>query len=370
MKILMVTTGVSLMDGVNRHITSVAPELNKRMGVEVAVLTEQPWGELCDVLKKCGVKVYALGCPHGHALRLLPRVCRVMLEFKPDIVHVHVLPLMARIALSVFWRNKCRFVLTVHGIGDPVLRVTWRMRLERLLNRLFPIHFDSVAYISNGVRRHCGGKGEVVYNPIEFDGVKPPCQIREELGLDARTPLIGTACRFAAVKQPELFVEVMCRVLEDKKDAHALLIGDGDAQIKEKMREIQSRYHVDDRMHWLGCRPDASAVVGALDCFVMTSLREGLPTALLEAMSAKVPIAFLKGEGGLEDLAEMNEREGPIAVVADDKDALVSGIEGILGNSPVSSTMAERAFEVGKRHFDVQAVALKLEKFYCEVMSK
>lgn len=379
MKILMVTTGVSLMDGINRHIVNVAPELNNREDVEVAVLTEQPWGEFCDVLAKHGVKVYALGCPNGHALRLLPRVCRVMREFKPDIVHVHVLPLMARIALSLFCR-RVKLVLTIHSLPEMAevscqpqkQKPTFKRLLERCLLKVFTVRFCGVCYISKGVKRFLKGNGPVVYNPIEFGSTKRNGRpsLCAELNLPAGTPLVGTACRIARQKNPQSLARVIGSTLVREPQVHGIVVGTGLSDAVAEMKAIIDGYGVSSRVHWLGYRVDAPELIAQFSFFVMTSYWEGLPTTLLEAMSQKTPIAFLRGKGGLEDLDELNRAEGPIAAVADTVAELTDGIVANLDNPAAMQEMAERAFEVGKRNFDVQAVALKLEKFYCEVMSK
>ena len=71
MRILMLTTNASLQDGINRHILSVAPALNARGGVEVAVCTVMPRGEFSVALERAGVpKDMLKACPGG---RVPPR---------------------------------------------------------------------------------------------------------------------------------------------------------------------------------------------------------------------------------------------------------------------------------------------------------
>lgn len=95
-----------------------------------------------------------------------------------------------------------------------------------------------------------------------------------------------------------------------------------------------------------------------------------MPGALLEAMSVKTPIAFMKGEGGLGDLVEMNENEGPFAVIADqgDEAALINGVCELLSNRERARQYAERAFEVGKLHFDIAIVVKQLHDVYAKVL--
>ena len=363
MRILMLTTENSLIDGINRHIVAISNGLSN-LGVEVAVCTTHAGGDLARVLADAGIRVYALGCANGHDIRLLWRFWKVMRSFKPDIVHVHVLALVERIVLSYFFRRVPK-VFTTHGISDSAPVRTLRQKLEKFILRMTPLRNVHGIYISEGVRRHYGGNGDVVYNPIEVKERAESHKLHDELGLFADVPIIGTACRFAdSPKKPLAFVEVMCQVLKQLPSAHAVLMGDGEPEMKQKMRGLISSYNMEARIHWLGYRKDAPDLTGELSMFIMTSRWEGMPTALLEAMSQSTPIAFLKGEGGLVDLAEMDEKYGGIAVVAESPSELASGIVKCLSNKEACERMAGRALDVVKKHFSLEVNASKLLDAY------
>lgn len=375
MKILMLTTNSSLMDGVNRHILSVAGHVNRIEGCEVAVCTVFPRAELVEALEAEGVNTYTLNAASGHDRHVPKRFHRVMTDFKPDIVHLHVLAIGERIVLATLFR-KVKYVCTVHGIADKLEHVTLRMRIEKWIYRLFQIPIATTCVVSNGVKRHLYGEGDdkgivTVYNPIDFNGSTPARhRLHRLIGVDDDTPIIGTACRIAAVKKPCVFTEVFCKVLKLNERAHAVIIGDGDEELKRSMRHIVADYGVVDRVHWLGYRNDAPQLVGDLDCFVMTSVTEGMPTSLLEAMAVKVPFAMMEGDGGLIDIADLNREEGPIGIIAGkgEIDRLASGIINILDDKGYAKDLAAKAFEVGKRHFDVASVSAQLHHIYSEVI--
>ena len=365
----MLTTNNTLIDGINRHIVSISKGL-KALGVEVAVCIAMAGGDLAEVLEGAGIRVYALDCKNGHDARMLWRFWNVMRSFKPDIVHVHVLALMERIVLSYFFRRVPK-VFTTHGISDSAPVRTLRQKLEKFILRMMPLRNVHGIYISEGVRRHYGGNGPVVYNPIEVRECAESHKLHDELGISADAPIIGTACRFAdPPKKPLVFVEVMCQVLKQLPSAHAVLMGDGEPEMKQKMRGLISSYNMEARIHWLGYRKDAPELTGELSMFIMTSRWEGMPTALLEAMSQSTPIAFLKGDGGLVDLAEMNEKYGGIAVVAESPSELASGIVKCLSDKEACERMAERALDVVKKHFSLEVNAYKLRDAYNQILGK
>lgn len=365
MRVLMLTTTGALIDGINRHILAVSKGL-KNCGLDVAVCIVHSGGDLSNALNDAGIKVYTLECKNGHDIRLLWRFCSVMRSFRPDIVHVHVLALLERIVLAVFFRSVHK-VVTIHGIVDPVLVETVRQKMERWVCKLVPLSNSHEIFISIGVRKYYKGIGPVIYNPIEVPRHKASHKLHDELGLSYDVPILGTACRFAEVKQPLVFVEVMCRVLEQIPKAHAVLIGDGDESIKQGMKAKISQSRLDDRIHWLGYRTDAPELVGELDMFIMTSKREGMPTALLEAMAQWIPVAFLKGDGGLMDLVAMDIQYGGIAIIAESAENLARGIINSLGQKIICRKMVDRARAVVDDCFSLDSVVLKLTSFYNQI---
>lgn len=366
MRVLMLTTNASLQDGITRHILSVAPALNARGGVEVAVCTVMPRGEFSVALERAGVPVFTLDCPNGHACAILPRFAAVLRTFRPDVVHAHVMALMERVVLAT-WMRHIPVVWTVHGIADPVAHPTFKMRLEALLARIFRVRSDEVCYISQGVRAAARNPSyPVIYNPIDMDSKITRGTLRRELGVGADAKLVGTACRLADVKNPPAFTRVMCSVLQSVPTAHAVVIGSGTAELQAELAGIVAERRVADRFHFLGYRANARELVADLDCFVLTSRREGMPTSVLEAMAAQVPVAMWTGEGGLGDLAELERTEAPALLLAEqgDENGLVDRICSLWGTDGAGLRLAERAQALCRRHFSLDTVTAQLEKVY------
>lgn len=83
MKILMLTSNSSLLDGINRHILTVAPAINNKDGFEVAVCSVMPPAELQEKLTAAGVKCYSLGFDNGHNLGILKAYRQVLDSLSP-----------------------------------------------------------------------------------------------------------------------------------------------------------------------------------------------------------------------------------------------------------------------------------------------
>ena len=374
MKVLMVTGNGRLLDGINRHVLMVAGGLQAR-GVEVAVCTVAAHGELADALEAKGIRVFALGCETGHDWRLIGRFWKVMREFRPDVVHGHMSAFFASVVIKfVFPRTPV--VETVHTIRGPAQRVHPLGRTAKWwwLRRVLPRKRRSI-FVSQGLLEHAGSpaNGVVIYNPMDFEVPKGQGEnLRAVLGVPEGTPVIGTACRIAREKAPAAFTRVMCAVLRERADVHAVVMGAGLQNLEEEMRAIIAASGVGERFHLLGYRADAPILIGDLDCFVMTSVTEGMPTALLEAVRAKVPIAFMEGKGGQVDLMRLNAAEGPLAMVASqgDEAALARGIVDTLADPEAAKARAERAYEAAKKRYSIELAAEALEALYRRVVAE
>lgn len=374
MKILMVTGNGRLLDGINRHVLMVAGGLQAR-GVEVAVCTVAAHGELADALEAKGIQVFALGCTSGHDWRLIGRFWKVMRTFRPNVVHGHMSAFFASVVLK-FAFPRTPVVETVHTIRGPAQRVyPWgRTAKWWWLRRILPRKRRSI-FVSQGLLEHAGSpaNGVVIYNPMDFAVPKGQGEnLQSVLRVPEGTPVIGTACRIVREKKPEAFVRVMCSVLRERPDAHAAVMGAGRPELEAAMRAIAAADPAGARVHFLGYRPDAPRLVGELNCFLMTSWTEGLPTALLEAMRAHVPVALMEGNCGLKDIATLNAEEGPLAVVVPqgDEEALARGVVDTLAHPDAAKARAERAYAAAKQRYSIDLAAEKLEALYRRVLQE
>jgi glycosyltransferase involved in cell wall biosynthesis len=136
------------------------------------------------------------------------------------------------------------------------------------------------------------------YQPIEGERER----IREELGIGRETPLVGTLACLKPQKAPLDLVRVAVRVGERVPEAHFFLAGDG--ELRREMEEEIAAAGLGRRFHLLGWRRDVRALLSACDVFALTSLHEGLPRAILQALAAGKPIVASHVDGIPEAVTE------------------------------------------------------------------
>lgn len=165
---------------------------------------------------------------------------------------------------------------------------------------------DAVLVNADGIRREIV-RGLRGYDPTRVITVHDGIRLREtgplsredarrELGLPADAHVVGSVTRLSAQKRIDRMLDAVARVPE----AHLVLAGTG--ELEDELRDRAASLGIDDRVHFLGYRGDVERVLAALDVFALTSQREGMANAMLEAMAVGLPVLSTPVSGAAEAL--------------------------------------------------------------------
>lgn len=122
---------------------------------------------------------------------------------------------------------------------------------------------------------------------------------RAELGIDAGTALVGNIGRLVPIKNQALFLEIAALLVQRGFGGKFVLVGDGELRVELEQRAQALK--LADRIYFCGWRRDLAGVLADLNVMVNTSLNEGTPVAIIEAMAARVPVVAT-AVGGVADL--------------------------------------------------------------------
>ena len=200
-------------------------------------------------------------------------------------------------------------VHTVHGWGHhdsqhPVVRTLYVL-LERLTQRLTDVlivvsPLNTEKGLADGIAS--AGKYMTIRSGVELDRFLHPLRGREEmraeLGIPQEAPVVGTVARFSPQKAPLDWIEA-CRIIAEAiPEAHCVYVGDGPMrpQAEAAIRDAG----LVDRCHLTGLRPDVPELLTTFDVFALSSLWEGLPRVLVQAMAAGLPVVATAIDGNVE----------------------------------------------------------------------
>jgi glycosyltransferase involved in cell wall biosynthesis len=310
--------------------------------------------------------------------------CRELHEIfrreRPSIVHTHSSKagILGRVAARL--AGVPVIIHTVHGFGfhdeQPWPARAFLVALERAVAPL-TTRFIAVsrANIERGIRlgifqRHRVALIRSGIRIAEFEsaGRDPALAhgdvLRRELGLAGRGPIVGMVACLKPQKSPVAFVEVAARVAAAVPEAVFVIVGDGD--LRPSVQARAEALGLRDRLHLLGWRRDVPRIMASLDVLVLTSLWEGLPRVIPEAIAAGVPVVAT-GVDGTADILE----DGVTGFVRPPRDleGLASSVTRLLLEPGLGKAVAARARK-GLREFDIDVMVRAQEALYLELLGE
>ncbi|HQH99960.1 MAG TPA: glycosyltransferase [Deltaproteobacteria bacterium] len=291
---------ISTLDigGAEQNLSRLVTAMDRGSFTNQVVCMTRP-GPLGPYLEGSGIPVHSL-----HMRKGLPEL-RAVLKlrfwaslFKPDAVqcwmyHANLLGLTLMKPAKTLWNIRCSDMdLSRYG---PLYRLTVASgaRLSRIPSAIVTnSHAGREAHTSLGYRPR---KWVIIPNGFDTEIFKPDREagekVRKELGIDRDALLIGLIARFDPMKDHACFFEAANMLLDSNSRIHFILAGRG---ISPSNRDLLSLINTDrhaPRIHLLGERSDVPHVLNALDIATSSSVSEGLPNIVGEAMASALPCA-------------------------------------------------------------------------------
>ena len=329
-------------------------------------------GALEEDFRASGAKFVRLHRKLPVDVRAILQLRKIIKQSKIQIVHAH----QAVDALHLYLATinlPVKRILTFHGfIADA--------KNHRTLQFLIP-RMDANIVVSRGLQNWLEKNDKldvsqnfhIIYNGTDEKRLRPTGKnLKRELGLDENVLLFGMIGNF--YRDPRKDQMTLCqslpKVFADIENAHCIFAGKTEAGAEEKFNdcaEFCRKHGIADKVGFLGVRDDIPDVLAALDLFVFSSLQEGLPIAMTEAMLAKVPLLV----SDIEPLLEASEN-GKYADVFPVKNAeiLSEKILYLLKNRDRREDLADHALEFAKENFSIAAHLEKLKKLYNSLLEK
>jgi glycosyltransferase involved in cell wall biosynthesis len=213
---------------------------------------------------------------------------RVLLRHPHALLHVHDYK-SALLAWLARGRRRQPIIATAHGQFSSNASLLLYHQLEVMLMR----GFERVCVVSGEMRPWLVRAGVqparicVIENGIDTLRFSPSVAplSRTRLGIPAGGPVFGAAMRLTAQKNPLGLIDAFALVVRERPAALLLVAGDG--PLRNSMQERAQLLSIQARVRFLGQLNELERFYPLLDAFVLPSLYEGLPLALLEAMAAQ-----------------------------------------------------------------------------------
>jgi sugar transferase (PEP-CTERM/EpsH1 system associated) len=331
---------------------------------------ESPLGKRIDAL---GVPLVDLGLKTWWRVDALWRLYRLLRSQRPAILH-------ASLFHAVF---SARIIGRLAGV--PVV-ISWRQNVNiggkrrEWVNRLTAPLDDCVIAVSEEVRqaeiREASvkpAKVQLIYNAIDpynyatgdhLSLASNRERLLQELDIPEQAFLVGTVGRLHPQKGFSQLLEAFAAVQSKIPRARLVIVGEGELRVKLMKRA--NDLGISAYATFAGHREDIPALLSALDVFVLPSLWEGLPMALLEAMASGLPVVA-SAVGGIPEVVV--EGETGLLVPAGDVKGLVEAL-CVLSDENLRRRMGQAGQARVCDLFSIQHLVSRIENLYTELLKE
>lgn len=369
-KILHVIDSLGI-GGMERIVIEVANGLDSARFEQVVCCISRR-GEAADQLRD-GVRCFDLG-KGDKADRLMPlKLAGVIRRERPDIIHSQSWSGVDT-ALAKLLTPGVKLVHSEHGRSYSDLR---RQSLMRRMARRGLYHVaDSVFAISREVREfYCGQTGfsaermQIISNGIDTRRIDEADAkgIRAEFGIAPDDFVFGTVARLDLTKDTMTLARAFAAIALPRQNPKLKLLIVGDGEQRARLEEFLAMLGLNRIVIFAGMRRDVPRLLRAMDVFALSSVSEGLPLTVLEAMAARLPVVATN-VGALPELVEEG-RTGflvPIRHAA----AMSDKFEAFLANRRLANILGEAARQKVVREFTMERMLRNYGEMYKAVLEK
>ena len=344
--------------GIARHVAQVTAALDGTTGLQVDVACPPA---LPIAMPKDPIELIVPRGLTGHPRTIL-RLRDLIRRGRYDVVHAHGLRAGVDAALAA--RGLCEVLVTVHNLVSSEI-AGGRARIDRIAEPAVIRLAGLTLAVSQQIADHLKGSSPRLAHKVEvlYLGIGEPPKVtrsredvRAELGVEPGRCLAVTVARLA----PQKALPVIFQALGETTTRPVLaLLGEG--PLEAELRQAALDAGIAGSVRFLGFRDDVADVVAAAEVFCLSSLWEGVPLSVQEAILLQTPVVST-AVGGMTEIVT-DQRSGRL-VPAGDAGALAAAIDEVCGSPELGRRFADQARADLTERFSTDKMLRRLETLY------
>lgn len=349
--------------GAETVVLNLVKRLNPERFKSIVLLPPGPW--LNPRLRELGVPVIEVSWKAWYDPRGPLALVKTIREYGVDLIHSH-LPGQNFYSCIAGTLTGCKTLVTYHG---PVEFQDGESLKGKLKLWFVNNTADRAVVVCNMVKEILVNYGfrqdriSVIYNGIDPAPYEAPAAwtIRSELGLGADAQLVGMIANVRQSKGYDILVRACAEVCRMFPAAKFVAVGDVHDVMAAPIKKLVAELLLEDRFTFLGFRSDIPKILGELDVFVLSSISEGMPLSVLEAMASGKAIVTTQC-GGIPEIVEHGQTG--LLVPPSDSSALAAAIGDLLSDRSKAERFGANAQMKFQKEFTISRMIERYEQLY------
>lgn len=349
-----------------------------RNAFDVTVYCLRSGGPIEPLIAKLGIPVLHLGRRRKADVWSVVRLASWLRRLKPDVVHTWLPTANLWGRLAAIMAN-CPTIIASERTVDPARSLT-----RRLLDRALAYRSAAIIVNAEAVRKSYASATGVpdkklikISNGVDLEYIDETRrishqwkrQIASELNLPKDALIIGNVARVTRLKGLEDFVSIAAIVCQKVPDARFVIVGGAlyreDLRYLRRIEELSDVAGLTEKLVITGLRDNPAQYLLGMDVFLQTSVQEGLPNSVMEAMACGLPVVATD-VGGTREL--MDGASGCLAPARDVK-GLATKVIDLLGRADERESFGQAAEARMRSSFSTEKMVDATQQLYLSALA-
>ncbi|NOY84208.1 MAG: glycosyltransferase [Nitrospirae bacterium] len=354
--------------GLENMVTNLVNHLDPSR-FESTIISFAPLKPLNGRVDPKRVQVISLNKKGGNNPILIYKICLLLKKIGADIVQTHN---WGTAFEGILGAKLARVPAIIHAERGTIEDKRHNIILQRFLwsfpNQILSVSqahrqkmTDLVGFPHEQIRAIVNG----VDTDLFFPNPEIKKEIRKKLGLKKDSFCIGTVGSLRPVKNQLLLINACKTILHNFENVEVMIVGEGPlkAQLKQEVKTLG----FSEKIHFAGGQTNIPEILNALDVFVLPSLSEGMPNAVLEAMACGIPV-IATSVGGVPEVIE--DGKNGMLISSGDEEALILSLGEVIQDQEKRLSFGIEAQRRAKTYFSLKNMVSEYQMFYESLLQK
>ena len=335
----------------------------QKYSVDVCTLYSTNDAKNIEEIKKKNVHIWSLDLKNKYTLSSIGKIKKIIERENYDIVHVHLFPASAFVALSsLFLPNNIRYIFTEHSTFNRRRTI----KIFKIVDGFIYNRYSKIICPSKQVQNSLikwipknKEKTEVMPNGTPIHS-KP---VVDQIIKNYDVLFVGRLVHQKGIR----FLLEAVSILQNKYKKYIKVAIVGGGPLEKELKKMCEKLKINDSVEFLGFQRDIDRIMKSSKVFVLPSYYEGFGIVLLEAMKNMVPIVATNVGGIPEIITDGNEG---ILIPKANSEILAKSINKVLEDEKLRSKLIQNAYRKVQKKYSIERYTISLLNLYFNILNK